>query len=183
MRTLPLHRYRALPPSKYLKQRAFTLLELLVVLVVISIATGLVVIRGTPGDSRYLENQAEKLSQILRIAHQHALMKSKELKFVALPEGYTFEEYNNGRWGPIEQEPLLRARGWEPEEIQAQLLNEGQRVPYLTIGPKPGLNLQEIVMQLNRTALTIRSATGGRFKVGKPQVTVEGATRFQGASQ
>lgn len=180
MRTLLLHHSKTCNQSKTFRQKAFTLLELLVVLVVISIATGLIVIRGTPGDSRYLENQAEKLSQILRVAHQHALMKSRELRFITSSEGYLFEEFNDGRWGPVEKEPLLRARVWEPEDIKAYLVDDGRNVPYLTIGPKPGLNRQEVVIQLNRTVMSIRSATGGRFKTEKPRTLVEGDTAFQG---
>ena len=42
-------------------KRGFTLLELLVVIVVLSIAAGLIVVRGTPGDSNYLESDAKKL--------------------------------------------------------------------------------------------------------------------------
>eukprot|EP01030_Chromulinospumella_sphaerica_P014952 gene14952-14749_t len=63
--------------------QGFTLLELLVVIVVLSIAAGLIVVRGTPGDSNYLESDAKKLSQLLRIAQQESLLKSKDIRFVA----------------------------------------------------------------------------------------------------
>lgn len=181
MLTLPRLRSKAINLSTKNKLQGFTLLELLIVLVVISIVTGLIVIRGTPGDSRYLESQAEELGQILRIAHQHALMKSKELRFVTTPQGYVFQEFESGRWHPVEQEPLLRFRPWEPEEIQSRLTEDGRVVPYLTIGPKPGLKQLEIAMQLNRTAVSLKSTSGGRFKHTKPAQLLDEQAADQGA--
>ncbi|MDX1668166.1 MAG: prepilin-type N-terminal cleavage/methylation domain-containing protein [Limnobacter sp.] len=181
MRTLTLQSFK--PRQKSLVQAGFTLLELLVVLVVISIATGLIVVRGTPGDSRYLENEAEKLNQILRIANQHALLKSIELRFSTGPKGYVFEQLENGRWIPVQKEPLLRERQWEAEAVSARLIDDGREVPFFLLSPTPGINKRQIVMQLNRTALVISSSTGGRFKMGQPFQQVEGQSVFgSGAS-
>ena len=88
--------------------RGFTLLELLVVIVVLSIAAGLIVVRGTPGDSNYLESDAKKLAQLLRIAQQESLLKSKDIRFVAGEEGYTFEEFTGSRWVPVSTEPNIK---------------------------------------------------------------------------
>lgn len=154
-------------------QRGFTLLELLVVLVVISIATGLIVVRGTPGDSRYLQAQSEKLSQILRIAQQEALLRSRTIRFSLLGDGFIFEQLENDRWVETEDEPLLRPRQWDNPDLTAIILNEGQRVPFLELTPRQGLANQQIILQLNNTRQTLNREFSGVFKASPAQQVTE----------
>ena len=150
------------------KQPGFTLLELLVVIVVLSIAAGLVVIRGTPGDSSYLEAEARKLSQLLRIAQQESLLKSKDIRFVAGDDGYTFQEFTGSRWVPISTEPMLRARKWDNGPFKVTLINEGLENQFLTLESQTGLKRQAIVLQRNQVQVVLESHTSGVFRMGKP---------------
>ncbi|HAV74498.1 MAG: prepilin-type N-terminal cleavage/methylation domain-containing protein [Limnobacter sp.] len=153
-------------------KRGFTLLELLVVIVVLSIAAGLIVVRGTPGDSNYLESDAKKLSQLLRIAQQESLLKSKDIRFVAGDEGYTFEEFTGSRWVPVTTEPLLRPRLWDNGPFKVTLINEGLENKFLTLESRTGLKRQAIVLQRNRVQVVLESQASGVFKVSKPSTTV-----------
>ncbi|WP_288106579.1 prepilin-type N-terminal cleavage/methylation domain-containing protein [Limnobacter sp.] len=151
----------------------FSLLEILVVLVVMSIAAGLITIRGTPGDSRYLQAEGQKLSQILRIAQQQALLKSQEIRFVAGSQGYSFEEFNGLTWQPVTEEPMLRTRVWDNGPIKATLLNQGQAVRFLIISPTPGLITNSVVLQKNNSIMALTSQTSGQFVLGPVQKAVQ----------
>lgn len=148
-------------------KQGFTLLELLVVIVVLSIATGLVVIRGIPSDSNYLESDAKKLIQLLRIAQQESLLKSKDIRFTANSEGYSFEEFNGSQWAPVSTEPMLRARPWEHGPFKVTLLNEGVANNFLTLKNQSGLKRQAIVLQRNQIQLVLESKASGIFHVDK----------------
>jgi general secretion pathway protein H len=149
-------------------KQGFTLLELLVVIVVLSIAAGLIVVRGTPGDSNYLESDAKKLAQLLRIAQQESLLKSKDIRFVAGDEGYAFEEFTGSRWVPVTTEPLLRPRQWDNGPFKVTLINEGLENRFLTLESQTGLKRQSIVLQRNEVQVVLESQASGVFKVGKP---------------
>ncbi|WP_334119030.1 prepilin-type N-terminal cleavage/methylation domain-containing protein [Limnobacter sp.] len=153
-------------------KQGFTLLELLVVIVVLSIAAGLIVVRGTPGDSNYLEADAKKLSQLLRIAQQESLLKSKDIRFVAGDEGYTFEEFTGSRWVPVSTEPMLRARQWDNGPFKVTLINEGLENRFLTLESQAGLTRQAIVLQRNQVQVVLESQASGVFRVGKPNTVL-----------
>jgi general secretion pathway protein H len=154
-------------------KRGFTLLELLVVIVVLSIAAGLIVVRGTPGDSNYLESDAKKLSQLLRIAQQESLLKSKDIRFLAGDEGYSFEEFTGSRWVPVTTEPLLRPRLWDNGPFQVTLINEGLENRFLTLESQAGLRRQTIVLQRNQAQVVLESQASGIFRVGQAQAVIK----------
>lgn len=147
------------------KHSGFTLLELLVVLVVLSVAAGLVVVKGTPGEARYLDAEARKLSQVLRVAQQESLLKSKEIHFVASARGYWFEEFANSRWVPIQGESLLRFRLWGNGPLEVRLLQDRQAVPFLSLQSTLGLLNQRIELQKSGVRVVLRSKVGGQFVV------------------
>lgn len=159
--------------------RGFTLLELLVVIVVLSIAAGLIVVRGTPGDSNYLESDAKKLSQLLRIAQQESLLKSKDIRFIAGDEGYTFEEFTGSRWVPVASEPMLRQRQWDNGPFKVTLINEGLENRFLTLESEAGLKRQAIVLQRNQVQVVLESQASGIFRVGKPVTVVNRGNQIQ----
>lgn len=157
--------------------RGFTLLELLVVIVVLSIAAGLIVVRGTPGDSNYLESDAKKLSQLLRIAQQESLLKSKDIRFSAGNEGYAFEEFTGSRWVQVTSEPMLRQRQWDNGPYKVTLLNEGLENRFLTLESVAGLKRQAIVLRRNQVQLVLESQASGVFRVGKPNTMLNSANQ------
>ncbi|MFN4327745.1 MAG: prepilin-type N-terminal cleavage/methylation domain-containing protein [Limnobacter sp.] len=152
--------------------RGFTLLELLVVLVVLSIATGLVVVRGTPSDGNLLLSEAQRLSQILRIAQQDAILKSRDIRFHANDQGFRFEELANNTWRPLEGEPMLRPRNWNHTPVRVELQLEGRQVPFLTLEPQTRLELKQVRLVRNATGVMLESRNGGLYRTGQPQVLV-----------
>lgn len=147
------------------KQQGFTLLELLVVVVVLSIATTLVVVHGMPSDKNHLEAEANKLAQLLRIAQQHAKLTSKDIRFVNTPEGYQFEELAGNRWVLVEKEPLLQPRTWEHGPFSVTLQQAEHTTPTLLLESQQGLIQQTLLLHKNKTTLAIERVNGGPFQV------------------
>lgn len=159
-------------PTHLRRTRGFTLLELLVVVVVVSIAAGLIVIRGTPGDSNYLQAEARKLSQLMRIAQQEALLKSKTIRFVANENGFEFQEFTGSRWVPVVGETMLRPRQWDNGPLDVALINAGNRNEFLLFDGRPGLADQRVILQLRQTGIALESRGAGQFVVGRPELLV-----------
>ena len=143
----------------------FTLLELLVVLVVLSIATALLVVRGMPSDKSHLHAEASKLAQLLRIAQQEALLKSKDIRFWITPTGYQFDEFTGNRWAQVQSEPMLRPRLWEHGPLDVVLLQEGKASPFLLLEHTQGMQQQTIVFTKNQTRLVLNRDNGKHFQV------------------
>lgn len=143
----------------------FTLLELLVVVVVLSIATALIVVKGTPSDKSHLQAEAQKLAQLLRIAQQHAKLTSKDIRFVSTPEGYRFEELSNDQWVSVQKEPLLQPRNWEHAPFSIHIKQAEVDSNALVLESQQGLAQQSIMLQRNQTQVRIERSNGGPFRV------------------
>lgn len=91
------------------QSRGFTLIEILIVLCVISVMTGLVVVT-LPGfvQSNNLEREAERLKLVLEVAVEEALVQSRELAIQPARDQYRFYVYDelNQRWYEMNSPPL-----------------------------------------------------------------------------
>ncbi|MEC8819344.1 MAG: type II secretion system minor pseudopilin GspH [Pseudomonadota bacterium] len=89
--------------------RGFTLIEILIVLFVISVMTGLVVVT-LPGfvQSNNLEREAERLKLVLEIAVEEAQVQSRELAIQPARDQYRFYVYDelNQRGYEMNSPPL-----------------------------------------------------------------------------
>ena len=89
--------------------RGFTLIEILIVLFVISVMTGLVVVT-LPGfvQSNNLEREAERLKLVLEMAVEEAQVQSRELAIQPARDQYRFYVYDelNQRWYEMNSPPL-----------------------------------------------------------------------------
>jgi type II secretion system protein H len=165
MLTLGLGTCKRMKHAVHPVQHGFTLLELLVVVVVLSIATALIVVKGTPSDKSHLQAEAQKLAQLLRIAQQQAKLTSKDIRFVSSPEGYRFEELSNARWVLVQKEPLLQPRAWEHGPFSVHIMQGGVDTSSLLLESQQGLIPQSITLQRNQTEVTIERTNGGPFRV------------------
>ena len=87
----------------------FTLLEVLVVVAIIGILTGVVVVNFTgASDAQQMESQAEQLMLRMDLARQRALQRNRELGFSVAPDGYSFIEMERetGRWLALTERPF-----------------------------------------------------------------------------
>ena len=68
----------------------FTLLELLVVLVVIAIGTAMVSAKLMPDDQRLMDQDTERLAQILSVAQEYSSVRADTLVFMPSKDGFQF---------------------------------------------------------------------------------------------
>lgn len=91
--------------------RGFTLVELMVVLLIIGLMTGIAVLSMdlTRGDAA--RQVAVRLRDVVDVAHEQADMQGRNLAIGFWKHGWRFYELNDqGRWQVPLKDPLLRAR-------------------------------------------------------------------------
>jgi len=101
--------------------KGFTLIEILVVVIIISITIGMVVVNVSGNsDEDLVTEEITRLQQILRFAHEQAVIRAEEYGVIFYTTGYRFVRYleDEDDWEPIVNDKLLRERFLkEPLEI------------------------------------------------------------------
>ncbi len=115
------------------RPRGFTLIEVLVVLFIVSMMTGLVVV-NLPNFAQTddFQFEAERLKAVLDLARQEASMQSSELGFKLVSSGadsrfaYSFYRYDERRqsWQVLEEKPFEERL--MPADIRASIKVEGE---------------------------------------------------------
>lgn len=118
------------------KINGFTLIEILVVIVIISISVGLVVVNiSSGGADKKAEEEIIRLQQLLRVAHQQAVIRAEEYGVRFYKTGYRFMKYNeqSKQWADIAGDRLLRSRVIEgPLEIDLYIEQLSVTIPEST---------------------------------------------------
>ncbi len=110
--------------------RGFTLIEVLVVLVVLSVALSLVVVKLTRDRGSLLEEDGRRLALLLQFAHDNAITGGRALAWTANAEGYAFARRDRGpAWVPLIGDDALRPRSWPAEVAVARLRIAGLQAP------------------------------------------------------
>jgi general secretion pathway protein H len=95
-----------------LKPFGFTLIEILVVLIIISIVSATVLFTVHPNQSRQMENFSNELVDTLHLAAEEALLKSEILRMRFTNNVYIFERYmpdkkdDEHQWQPLNDNVL-----------------------------------------------------------------------------
>lgn len=108
----------------------FTLIELLVVVVILGVVSGIVLLSvGILGDDRALQQQARRLTSLIELAEEEAVMQGRELGLEFQRYGYRFVEYDplENRWYELANDELLRPRRLE-EGFELALELEGRAI-------------------------------------------------------
>ncbi len=104
----------------------FSLIELLVVVTVIGIITSMVLLSlGVLGDDRQLRVEARRISSLLELAQDEAVMQGREFGLEVMLSSYRFVEYDafQSRWVELIGDDTFRLRQL-PEDIEFDLLLE-----------------------------------------------------------
>ena len=136
--------------SKHRRRRGlggFTLLELLVVLRIMALATVGVGLSMRDGTQAQLERDAERLAALLESARAQSRASGVPVRWLALPEGFRFD-------GLPSQHPLP-TRWLDP--------STGVRGPgHLVLGPEPLIGPQQVILtQSGHPEHALRVATDG----------------------
>ena len=104
-----------------MKDKGFSLLELLVVIVIISILFTFttLAIRGTSPEE-LIQTEAQRLDRLLQLALEEAILRGEEYGLEFKPNSYRFLLYFENSWQPLEGDKLLRQRQL-PENMEFEL--------------------------------------------------------------
>lgn len=106
-------------------QHGFTLIEILVVMVIIAIITTVAVLSLGNGDrDRLVKQEAQRLSAVLGVASQDAVIQSSQYGLRVAGDGYEFLELRNQKWRPVPGQAAL-AHHSLPDGMRMTLSVEG----------------------------------------------------------
>ncbi len=109
---------------KVCKQHGFTLIELMVVLVIVGIASAAISLSIKPDPLHLLRKDAEQLAQLLQVAQAEARADGRAITWQADAKGFRFSRQNDNGKGTeyFDHDPQLRPRAWHslPMNIEVQ---------------------------------------------------------------
>ncbi|QNA90771.1 prepilin-type N-terminal cleavage/methylation domain-containing protein [Massilia sp. Dwa41.01b] len=99
----------------------FTLVEIMVVMVIIGITLGLVSVNAIPSPRQDLVDEAKRLTLLLQLARDEAIVRNRQVAFEATPERYSFLVRGEQGWEAVTQDDLLRQRAFRHAPIRLLL--------------------------------------------------------------
>jgi len=114
----------------YRRSGGFSLIEILVVIVIISIVMSIAILSITlaGGDSQ-LQDEAQRMVSLVEVAKDESLLQGREFGLEFMQGAYRFVEYDplTRQWSEIIGDDTLRLRQL-PEELELALFVEDRRV-------------------------------------------------------
>jgi len=111
-------------------ESAFTLIEVLVVVIIIAVISAVALLSfGILGDDRNLQREARRLSSLIELANDEATIQGREYGLEILQSGYRFVEHDPllNQWHELLGDDFLRPRQLG-EDMEFQLFLEDRRV-------------------------------------------------------
>ncbi|MET0980986.1 MAG: GspH/FimT family pseudopilin [Telluria sp.] len=149
----------------------FTLVEILIVMTIIGITLGMVSLNAIPSPRQDLENEAKRLTLLLQLARDEAIVRNRQVAFEATPERYRFLVRTEEGWVPVTKDDLLRERPFRNAPIRLLLdpppagFNESMRV---TFGREPVDKPFVLTLASGDYSVAIRADGVGHFTVIEP---------------
>jgi general secretion pathway protein H len=112
------------------RQRGFTLLEIMIVVVIIGLmAVGLMLSVGITGRDTDLEKESERAFALIKYAREKAELQTREFGLYCGDHDYQFVTFDPRKqiWRPVDEDDALRARKL-PEGLKLRLVVEGREV-------------------------------------------------------
>lgn len=116
--------------SMFRQERGFTLIEILVVVIIIAIISGVALMSmSLIGDDRELDTERKRLATLIELAQDEAVMQGREFGLELMTSTYRFVEFDpfEFRWSEIQDDELFRLRQL-PEGMEFELYVEDKRI-------------------------------------------------------
>ncbi len=99
--------------------QGFTLIEIMVVVVIISIMVGVVTLSFPDTNRDLLKEDAERFSSLVLLAEDEAILQSRDLALAINDEGYAFFSRENKKWQAFSKTPFKprKLSGLEKPEL------------------------------------------------------------------
>lgn len=140
----------------------FTLLELLVVMALIGILGGVAMLSIRLLDGKALQAEAERLSEVLQLASQDAVLGGRVLGLFVSPTEYRVARYGRDGWSPLEAEPLFKhwvlADDLEFVLAPSSRAQTGDRDPFIVFLPNEIAEVPALVVSDRQSGDRIRIA-------------------------
>ena len=146
----------------------FTLVEIMVVMVIIGITLGLASLNAMPNPHQDLQKEAQRLTLLLQLARDEAIVRNRLVAFEATPERYRFIVRTETRWEPIVNDDLLREREFKnaPLTLLLDPTSAGTLNPLrITFGSEPVDKPFVLTLASGNDRVAIRADGVGHFTV------------------
>jgi general secretion pathway protein H len=144
--------------------RGFTLLELLVVLAIVALATAGATLALRDSSTTRLEREALRLSAMLESARAQSRTSGIPVVWRVLPQGFEFLGLR-----PRDEDPdsLAGPRDWLDPQTRAQIVRPAN-AQTLVLGPEPLIASQRLTLLLGERQLTLATDGLAPFAVVPP---------------
>ena len=113
----------------------FTLVEVLVTIVLISIVLGIALLRiDIDSIDKRLKHQTGRMARMMELADQQAIFQSQEIGMLILKDNYRFYFLDKDKWKPTE-DPLLKQQQLD-EDMEITVTIEGAEIDLKDLVPK-----------------------------------------------
>lgn len=83
------------------RERGFSLIEILVVVVIVGVTTGLVALSIRGSGEREVENAAHRAQALVRLACERAMLGGRDIGFAVVNDGLRFGYFDIDGWRPL----------------------------------------------------------------------------------
>lgn len=146
--------------------RGFTLIELVVILLVLTITFGMIGINLTRDDTDILRDEGDRLAVLIQAAHEEAIMQARPFALTPVREGYQFLRLgDDNKLQPIQPGDLLAPRKLAHRIAIDDFEVEGAKKeedPILIFEPSGVVPAFTIVLHLQQTRWYVQGHTNGK---------------------
>lgn len=155
---------------KHIRQRGFTLLELLVVLVIVGIMLGFVTLNALPSGRQALQNEAQRIALLLQLARDEAIVRNRPVAFEVDQYRYRFWILDeNNTWQAMDKDDMLREREFQRAPvnlaIDPPMMGQNNNTLRIVFGREPVDKPFMLSLSVGESTVSIRADGIGNFTV------------------